>query len=139
MIHFSNLTNEAVANISDAMEADTISKNGRSSKSQMSRWKILTRLFVGIISVSFLFACSSPEKDGIKVAKEMCKLQQWAQKQDQNWEQMSDRQRKRTEQIYLERRQKVTELENKFRDKYITNEYKHSDFWVARHNYKCKN
>ena len=42
MIVKSNLVNElAVANQSGAMEADTISKNGRSSKSQMSRGNIL--------------------------------------------------------------------------------------------------
>jgi len=38
MLQLSSLTNEtAVANQSGAMEADTISKNGRSLKSQMSR------------------------------------------------------------------------------------------------------
>ena len=31
------ITNEVTANYSGAMEADTISKNGQSSKSQMSR------------------------------------------------------------------------------------------------------
>jgi len=40
MLQFSDLTIEAaVANQSGAMEADTISKNGRSSKSQMSSGK----------------------------------------------------------------------------------------------------
>jgi len=38
MLEFSRLVVEtAVANQSEAMEADTISKHGRSSKSQMSR------------------------------------------------------------------------------------------------------
>jgi len=41
MLQFSDLTIEtAVANQSGAMEADTISKNGQSSKSQMSRGNI---------------------------------------------------------------------------------------------------
>jgi len=42
MLQFSDLTNEAaVANRSGAMEAETISKNGASSKSLMSRMNFL--------------------------------------------------------------------------------------------------
>ena len=67
----SSLTNEAaVANQGGAMEADTISKNGRSSKSLMSRGKFLF-MVVPAIMVSML-ACSSPEADGKKVAKKFC-------------------------------------------------------------------
>ena len=44
MIQFSNLTIEtAVANHCGAMEADTISKNGRIPKSQMSRVNNITQ------------------------------------------------------------------------------------------------
>ena len=42
MLQFSNLTIEAaVVNHNEAMEADTISKNGRSLKSQMSRGNLI--------------------------------------------------------------------------------------------------
>jgi len=51
---------EAVANQSGAMEADTISKNGRSSKSQKSRESIMKRIFlffvVFCVSVASTFA-----------------------------------------------------------------------------------
>ena len=50
MLQSSNLTIEtAVANQSEAMEADTITKNGGSSKSQMSRYRKQRK----IISVIF--------------------------------------------------------------------------------------
>ena len=66
-----------VTNQSGAMESDTISINGRSSKSQTSRGKFLTmkniRLFFVLSVCTFFFACSSPEKDGKKVGKEVAK------------------------------------------------------------------
>jgi len=47
MLQFSDLTNEAaVANQGEAMEADTISKNWRSSKSQISRQNIMQMIFL---------------------------------------------------------------------------------------------
>ena len=76
MLQFSDLTIEAaVANRSEAMEADTISKNGRSLKSQMSRINgKLFALFILSASTFVFSSCSSssPEKDGIKAAQKMC-------------------------------------------------------------------
>ena len=61
MLQLSNFTIEtAVANQSGAMEADTISKNGRSLKSQMSRGNIMQRTFLPLvifcISMANMFA-----------------------------------------------------------------------------------
>ena len=60
MLKFSNLIGAAVANCSEAMEADTISKNGRSLKSQMSRGNFLRTLTKGIILVLLVtqFSCT---------------------------------------------------------------------------------
>ena len=56
MVQFSNLTiSAAVVNQSEAMEADTISKHGRSSKSQMSRGNFSKTWTKGVI-FAFLFA-----------------------------------------------------------------------------------
>ena len=76
MLYKSNFSvGVAVTNQGEAMEADTISKNGRSSKSHTSRGnrKLLT-LFILIASAFVLSSCSSPspESDGIKAAKKMC-------------------------------------------------------------------
>ena len=49
-------TNEAVANHGGAMEADTISKHGRSSKSQMSRG--ISKFIAFLAFVVMLSACS---------------------------------------------------------------------------------
>jgi len=56
MLNKSDLSIEtAVANCSGAMEADTISKNGRSSKSQMSRRQFLFYFVVATFSISVVF------------------------------------------------------------------------------------
>jgi hypothetical protein len=58
MSKLSNLTNEvAVANQSGAMEADTISKHGRSSKSQMSKGNFFK--YFGIIALAMFIAGTS--------------------------------------------------------------------------------
>ena len=59
MLQNSNLTiGTAVANQSGAMEADTISKNGRSSKSQMSRKNYLTFIVVFVLFSNYCFGQS---------------------------------------------------------------------------------
>jgi len=62
MLQFSKTIEAAVANQSGAMEADTISKNGRSSKSQMSRInndnKVAILVFL-IVQLSVMISCSS--------------------------------------------------------------------------------
>jgi hypothetical protein len=68
MIHKSNFSIEtAVANCSGAMEADTISKNGRSLKSQKSRGNKMKMIncFIVLISIFsfFTFTSCSEEKD----------------------------------------------------------------------------
>ena len=56
MLHNSNLKIEtAVANQSGAMEADTISKNGRSLKSQMSRGFFFKYLVIAAFGVAVTF------------------------------------------------------------------------------------
>ena len=63
MFQFSDLTIEAaVANQGEAMEAETISKNGASSKSQMSRGNFLSYLVIASFALmtSFMFiGCGS--------------------------------------------------------------------------------
>jgi len=62
MLHKSSfLIEAAVANCSGAMEADTISKNGRSSKSQMSRGCFFKKSMF-MLAVVFIF--NSCEKKG---------------------------------------------------------------------------
>jgi len=58
----SNLKIEAaVANWSEAMEADTISKNGRNPKSQMSRGNLL-KIFTVACFISFTYSSFAQEK-----------------------------------------------------------------------------
>jgi len=52
---------KAVANQGGAMGADTISKNGRSSKSQMSRKSIISFTILAIITGFYYHSCSSDE------------------------------------------------------------------------------
>jgi len=63
-------SNKAIANNSGAMEIETIQKNGASSKSRTSR-EIFSSIgiFISILLCVLFTACSSPESDGIKVAK----------------------------------------------------------------------
>ena len=56
---------EAVANCSEAMEADTI-QNGRSSKSQTSRENILRRACFGLLFVAVLMMSCSGRSGKIK-------------------------------------------------------------------------
>ena len=58
-------TNEAAANQSGAMEADTISKNGAISKSLMSRGNFLIRnLSVALCTLGVIFSGCSKDDDG---------------------------------------------------------------------------
>ena len=69
MLQLSNLTIEtAVANQSEAMEAETISKNGRSSKSLMSRGsKQVFKCLVALCIVIFLLSsCASHKRYFVK-------------------------------------------------------------------------
>ena len=60
----SSLTNGvAVANNCGAMEAETIFKNGRSSKSQTSRGNFLNYVVVAALAISAAFVASSCKKD----------------------------------------------------------------------------
>ena len=69
MLQFSDLTiGTAVANQSGAMEADTISKNGRSLKSQMSRGNFFRVIFF-CASISGLLLFSGCNKDDEETSK----------------------------------------------------------------------
>ena len=59
-------TNEAVANYSEAMEAETISKNGRNSKSQMSRgnFKIFTLVILFVAGMITIKSCKKDNDNG---------------------------------------------------------------------------
>ena len=57
------LIEAAVANCGVAMEADTISKNGRSLKSQMSRGNFLRKIFFAVLSAVFSLAFVACNKD----------------------------------------------------------------------------
>ena len=60
-----SLTNKtAVANKSEAMEADTISKNGRSSKSQISRKKNIILVLAVAVLATMMTACPSGNGTG---------------------------------------------------------------------------
>jgi len=71
MLRFSDLIFEAaVANQSGAMEADTISKNGRSLKSQMSKGNMLLIFFRFIVMLVIMFsmvACGGGGSKGKKI------------------------------------------------------------------------
>ena len=59
MVQFSNLTiRAAVVNQNEAMETDTISKNGRSSKSHTSRGNFRLILCISLLSVVLFSSCS---------------------------------------------------------------------------------
>ena len=65
-----------LSNSNKAMEPETISKNGRSSKSQTSTRNLKFFIFfILLTSVFALNSCSSPESDGIKAAKMKYNLQ----------------------------------------------------------------
>ena len=73
MLHTSNLTiGAAVANRCEAMEADTISKNGRSLKSQMSRRQFLCCFVIVVFAVLAAFtSCDSKDVfDGVYVTND---------------------------------------------------------------------
>ena len=110
------------------MEADTISKNGHSSKSQKSRGNMFLTKTFGIIIIVGIFvsmvACSSPESDGIKAAKELCKCFQMVKTHGN-----IDR--------YSECAKKANELFNKLGDKYSTKKDKYEKFYNAYEDYKC--
>jgi len=68
MLQFSNLTIEAaVANQGGAMEADTISKNGRSSKSQMSRGNFLLIIISLMTIIMFSMVTCGGSGSGNKI------------------------------------------------------------------------
>ena len=63
----------AVANQSGAMEADTIEKNGRNSKSQTSR-KVINYLIIAFIAVVTMVACVGVGKGNIVMKAETDKI-----------------------------------------------------------------
>ena len=65
MLQISNLIGAAVANQSGAMEADTISKNGRSSKSLMSRTNFLSKACIVLLAAGFIFSGCKKDDDEI--------------------------------------------------------------------------
>ena len=70
MLQFSNLTiEEVLVNQSGAMEADTISKNGRSSKSLMSRGMKKMIFIIIIVVVGLTTACDKENATDENVAK----------------------------------------------------------------------
>ena len=73
MLHKSNFSVEtAVANWNGAMEADTISKNGRNSKSQMSRgifFRIVCFAVLAVVFSSIFVACSSSDDKNSKTVE----------------------------------------------------------------------
>ena len=70
-----------------AMEADTISKNGRSSKSQMSRWKIFSFLLI----VFFSFGCIKEEfHDTVKLEKTDLPISFISEGETKNYQKESD-------------------------------------------------
>ena len=67
MLKFSNLIGAVVANCSGAMEADTISKNRRSSKSQMSRGNFLRKVCFALLAACFIITSCSVKSKKIDV------------------------------------------------------------------------
>jgi len=67
MSSFSSLTDRtAVANQGGAMEADTISKNGRSSNSHTSRGNFLRKAFFSLLALSVIFSgCNDEDDNGL--------------------------------------------------------------------------
>ena len=65
MLEFSKTIEVAVANQSGAMEAEPISKNGRSSKSQMSRGNFLRKACVLSVIYIFAYTCTCFAQDVI--------------------------------------------------------------------------
>ena len=123
MTVLSNLRNEAGAvNQHCTMGADTISKNGRSSKSQMSREnRKLFILFILIVSTFVFSSCSSssPEKDGKKAAIELCKCEQ--ELVDDFLKEFSNFERKFSSYGFktrTEAKEKSMEIVNSIREKY---------------------
>jgi len=72
MFNFSKLTIEAVvANQSGTMEADTISKNGRSLKSQMSRENFLIIVCFALSAMGIIFSgCNNKIKKDDEIKKD---------------------------------------------------------------------
>jgi hypothetical protein len=110
---------EAAADDSRAMEADTISKHGRSSKSHTSRKNFLAMKGVNLLFMfsvcAIFFSCSSPERDGKKAAKAFCDC---IEKYD--YRNNSDE--------YGNCIKKAREMYEKAEKKYGTNEQKISEF-----------
>jgi len=59
----------AVANHGEAMEAETISKNGRSSKSQKSRVFFLKKVCFGLLAVCIISGCASRNVSNFTAAR----------------------------------------------------------------------
>jgi len=62
MVQYYNSIETASANQSGAMEADTISKNGRSSKSHMSRGNIFQFVLLTIAAILIFSSCSKDKE-----------------------------------------------------------------------------
>ena len=108
-----------VANNS-AKRVDTILKMGRSSKSQMSRWNILRILcfVLFVVSISIILpSCSSPESDGIKVAKLYCEYNKSHDVRKEN---------------------ECYDMLEKYEKKYETDMEKMAQFKYALDHYKCQ-
>jgi len=145
------------------MEADTILKNGRSSKSQKSRGNMFLTKTIGIIIIVGIFvsmaACggggkrseeASPESDGIKAAKAYCECEKNFRKEQEDnakrWKNLdnnSDQQRKQYinegQNMYKNRENchiKAGELYEKLNAKYQTNKDKHEKFLYALNGYR---
>jgi len=120
------------------MEADTISKNGHSSKSQNSRGNFFSIIIVLFSMIMFsMIACSSPEKEGKRIGKETAKKHcECNHKYPQEYEIL----RNYTPSIIRNEKydqciEKAFESKNKAEKKYATNRQKLSEFehayWVT--------
>jgi len=151
MLHKNKFVSElAAVSSSGAMEADTISKNGQSSKSQMSRRNILQKIYIVFLLFvsSFLLSCSSAESDGIKAAKEHCKCNQINRQKREDLNKKynegkfsSDGQAmqelERISKEHSDCSKKAYEFENKLRNKYRTNKDKDEKFSYTYYRFHC--
>jgi len=118
-----------------AMEADTISKHGRNSKSHTSRYNFFRIACFALLAACFLLlpSCSSPEKDGRKARQLDCDCEQLIRN---NNTQLANQEQYRAQ---LERcRQKADDFRRKMQEKYGTNQEKFSALEFAYSNYNCK-
>jgi len=139
MRYFSK-TKEAVANCSETMEAETISKNGISSKSRMSMKKFVLLKTFKIILTLILFsmvACSSPESDGKKVGKKYCECEkiepkgEWVSAKTSDPYGIPPSPYFKNSKQYEDCLDKSHKTRDKVYEKYATNKQKASEFYHA--------